>query len=233
MISIIIPTYNEVENLPVLIERITGSMEKNEFEIIIVDDNSPDGTGALADELSNADDRVSVIHRNGKRGLASAVVDGFIHAKGEILGVMDADLSHPPEVIPLFISRIIKHEAEFVIGSRYINEGEIRNWPIKRKITSTIATLMARPLTNVKDPMSGFFFLTNDVIKGVKFNPLGYKIGLEIIVKGNYKNIVEIPFTFKDRMSGESKLDLKEELNYIRHLSKLYWYVLKRIAGFN
>lgn len=229
MISIIIPTYNEVENFQVLTDRITTSLNKNEFEIIIVDDNSPDGTGELADKLSNNNDQISVIHRNSKNGLASAVVDGFLHAKGEIIGVMDADLSHPPEIIPMLILPIIENKTDFVIGSRYISEGETNDWSKKRQITSIAATLLARPLTDVKDPMSGLFFIKKEVIKDVKLNPLGYKIGLEIIVKGNYKNIMEIPFTFQNRMNGESKLGLKEELNYIHHLLKLYWYVMKKM----
>ena len=229
MISIIIPTYNEVENLPVLTDKITTLLNKNEFEIIIVDDNSPDGTGELADKLSNNNDQISVIHRNSKNGLASAVVDGFLHAKGEIFGVMDADLSHPPEIIPMLISPILENKADFVIGSRYISEGETKDWSNKRKITSIAATLLARPLTDVKDPMSGLFFIKKEVIKDVKLNPLGYKIALEIIVKGNYKNILEVPFTFQNRVNGESKLGFKEELNYILHLSKLYWYVMKKM----
>ena len=197
-------------------------------DVIIVDDNSPDGTGRVADELSSENNKIKVLHRKGKEGLSSAVMEGFNYATGEIIGVMDADLSHPPEVIPKLVLPILNGESEFALASRYLENEEIEKWPFIRKITSRGATILARPLTNISDPMSGFFFFKKNILVGVTLSPIGYKIMLEILVKGNYQNIKEIPFIFKDRYKGESKLNWREHVNYLGHLTKLYMYVLKK-----
>ena len=223
MISIIIPTYNEKENIKKLIVSINKILKKNKHEIIIVDDNSPDGTGKTVDELSKKYP-VKCIHRTGKLGLASAVIDGFKTAKGLIIGVMDADFSHDINVIPKLIRPIINNEAELTIGSRYIKEGGIENWPLKRKIISRGATLLSLPLTKIKDPMSGFFFLKKEVIEGIELNAKGYKILLEIIVKGSYDKVKEIPYTFVDRKSGKSKLNKSEYIDYLKNLFNLIKY---------
>lgn len=233
MITIILPTYNEKDNLTPLINAIFDVLNKNLLQgyVLIVDDNSPDGTGKIADDISKKNNMVNVFHRSSKQGLSSAVVEGFKHAKGEIIGVMDADLSHPPEVIPKLIQPIIDGEAEFVIASRYIKNEKIKDWTLNRKIISWVATILARPLTNVSDPMSGFFFFKKKILDGAELSPIGYKIMLEIIVKGNYSNIKEIPFTFKDRYKGESKLNWKEHFNYVHHLFKLYIYTIKKLTS--
>jgi dolichol-phosphate mannosyltransferase len=225
LISIIIPTYNERENLERIIDRIFNVLCENELngEVIVVDDSSPDGTGKLADQLKKQY-MLEVLHRKDKRGLSSAVLEGFKIADGDIIGVMDADHSHPPECIPKLVEPIKKGKADMAIGSRYISGGSIINWTTKRKIVSKCATLIARPLTNIKDPMSGFFFLKREVIEGIDFSAKGYKIGLEIIVKGNHKKVIEIPYTFRDREVGKSKLNPKEYLNYLSHALGLYTY---------
>jgi len=224
-VSIIIPVYNEKENLPNLVEMIFIELHKNDLEgeVVVVDDNSPDGTGEIAEQLKRQYN-LKVLHRMDKRDLSSAVLDGFEITDGDIIGVMDADFSHPPELIPELVEPIKKGKADMAIGSRYISGGGIINWTIKRKIVSRGATLIARPLTKIKDPMSGFFFLKREVIEGVDFNPKGYKICLEIIVKGNYKKVIEIPYTFRDREVGKSKLNLKEYCNYLSHALGLYRY---------
>jgi len=229
MISIIIPTYNEKENLPELIDKIFSILHENELdgEVVIVDDDSPDGTGRIAENLKKTYN-LQVLIRKDKRGLASAVLDGLKIAKGDILGVMDADLSHPPELIPKMIEPIIGGDVDLVIGSRYIKGGGTRDWPLKRRIVSIGAILLSRPLTGVRDSVSGFFFLKRDVINDVYLDPRGYKIGLEIIVKGNYKKVKEIPFTFMDRQKGESKLSLRECYDYLVHLFSLYRYRIAR-----
>jgi len=221
MISIIIPTYNEKENIKKLILDINRILKKD-FEIIVVDDNSQDGTGRIVDKLKKYN--AKCIHRKGKLGLASAVIEGFKAAKGEIIGVMDADFSHDINVIPKLIKPIINNEAELTIGSRYIQGGKIENWPLKRKIISRGATLLSLLLTTVKDPMSGFFFLNKEVIKGIELNAKGYKILLEIIVKGKYNKVNEIPYTFVDRKAGKSKLNKKEYIDYLRNLGNLLRY---------
>ncbi len=230
-ITIIIPTYNEKENLPILVKSIFDVFQENflQGDVIIVDDNSPDGTGRIADELSLKNNKIKVLHRKGKEGLSSAVMEGFRHATGEIIGVMDADLSHPPEVIPELVRPILEGKSDFVIASRYNNNEKIENWPITRKILSRGATLLAKPLSNVSDPMSGFFFIKRNVIECIDLSPIGYKIMLEILVKGKYNGIKEVPFSFRDRYKGESKLDGKEHLNYLHHLVRLYLYIFKRL----
>ena len=205
MVSIIIPTYNERGNIQRLLKRtFRVFQERNiEGEMVIVDDASPDGTGKLAQELGKHYP-LQVLIRKDKRGLASAVLDGFRIAKGEILGVMDGDLSHPPEEIPQLMEPIIEGRADFVIASRYVEGGDMENWTPKRKIVSRAATILARPLTKIKDPLSGFFLLKKAVVTHAKLDPKGYKIGLEIIVRGDFKNVVEVPYTFKNIEYGKS-----------------------------
>jgi len=190
-------------------------------EIVIVDDASPDGTGEYAEELGKQYP-VSVLHRAGKLGLSTAVIEGFAKAKGDILVVMDADLSHPPEKITEMVSRITDDGADMVVGSRYVPGGKVENWPIHRRAISKGATMLARWLTDIKDPMSGFFALRRTVIDGVELNPIGYKIGLEILVKGKISKAVEVPITFADRKAGKSKLGASVYLKYIDHCISLY-----------
>lgn len=229
-VSVIIPTFNERDNLPILLERITKALNGTSSEIIIVDDNSPDGTWKRAEELREQYENLRVLRRTDKRGLSSAVLDGFEMAQGDILGVIDADLSHPPEKIPELLEPIFNGEAEMTIGSRYIDEGGIEKWSFLRKLYSKTATLLVLGLTKVKDPMSGFLFLRKEVIENKELNPLGFKIGLEILVKGNYKSALEVPIIFGDRAYGESKLGGGVVLEYLIQLSNLYVskYILRK-----
>jgi len=146
--------------------------------------------------------------------------------------VMDADLSHPPEKIPEILSYMKatrgSRRFDMVFGSRHVSGGKIENWPFRRKVVSKAAGLMARPVTFLKDPMSGFFFLKRSVIQGKKLNPKGFKIGLEIAVKGRHSGIKEVPITFRDRESGKSKMNRREIVNYLLHLMSLYRYKLLR-----
>lgn len=231
-VSIIIPTYNERENLPLLIEKIFKIFRENSIdgEVVVVDDNSPDGTGKIAEKFKKKY-KMQVLHRKSKLGLSSAVLDGIAIAKGDVIGVMDADLSHPPEEIPKFL-KAIENGADFAIGSRYKKGGKIENWEIKRKIISKGAKLLAKPLTNITDPTSGFFFFRKNLINGIELNPKGFKIGLEILVKAKPKKIVEIPHTFVGRKKGESKLKSIEYLNYLHHLFSLYFFKAEQFLKF-
>ena len=231
-ISIIIPTYNERENIGKIVKNILDVCRKLNIEIIIVDDNSPDGTGKIADKLSKKyPKKVFVIHRKAKSNLSPAVIDGFKVAKGSYIGVMDADLSHPPELIPKFIQYLDKG-FDMLIGSRHIKGGGIEDWTVPRRIVSFFATMLCRPLADIKDPMSGYFFIKRSVINNAKLVPRGYKIGLEIAVKGNVTRIKEIPFFFKNRVHGKSKLYFKVYMAFLRQLLDLYWYKLgKMIKG--
>ncbi len=224
-VSIIIPTYNERGNIEKLIPQIFKSCEALDasVEVVIVDDNSPDGTGAVAEELGRKYN-VRVLHRAGKLGLASAAIKGFSESKSNILGVMDADISHPPQTLPELIRPILKGEAELTVGSRYIKGGGVEVWPFHRKLISGGATLMARHLTRVKDPMSGIFFMKRSVIEGISLNAKGYKIGLEVIVKGKYSKVSEVPYIFRNRFVGKSKLTLMEYVHYLRNLIVLTAY---------
>lgn len=217
------PTYNERANLEELVSRIETACSHAglEAEVVIVDDNSPDGTGAFAEELGRTH-RIKTVHRAGKLGLSSAVLEGFKAASGDILVVMDADLSHPPEKIPEMVAKVLAGEAEVVFGSRYVEGGSVESWPFYRKIISKGATLLARGLTKVKDPMSGFFALKRSVVEGVELNPVGYKIGLEVLVKGRYEKVAEVPIHFANRKAGKSKLGGSEFLKYLDHVSMLY-----------
>jgi dolichol-phosphate mannosyltransferase len=228
MISIVTPTYNERENIRLLIEGISQAMSGRKYEIIVVDDNSSDGTGEIAKQLSK-DYPVKILMRNGKFGLASAILTGFEHAKGKIIGVIDADLQHPPEYLLEFVKAIEQGDCDVAVGSRYTNGGGIDGWTKKRLLTSKVAVLLAKPLVGgVHDPMSGFFFLKRSVIEGVRLNPTGYKLGLEILVKGKYRKLKEIPYTFKQRKNGASKLNKSEIFSYLRLLKDLYLYKIGR-----
>ena len=225
-ITLVIPTYNEAGNIPILVEKVFKifSDEKLEGKIIIVDDDSPDQTWKVAENLQDKYPNLKVLRRLEKRGLSSAVLDGFAMANTEIVGVIDADLSHPPEKIPELVAPIINGEADFTLGSRYIDQGGTKNWPLKRRLSSKIATLAVLGLTKVKDPMSGFFFLKKDLINNVELSPKGFKIGLEILVRGNCEKVVEVPIVFRDREYGESKLSSNVIVDYLVHVSKLYLF---------
>lgn len=223
-ISIIIPTYNERENLLPLLERLSSSLAGHDYEVIIVDDNSPDGTGELAEELAGRFP-LRVVHREKKLGLASAVVEGMSAAGGDHLVVMDADLQHPPEVVPKLVCAL--KDAELAIASRYVRGGGMEGWALSRRIISQVAKLIPRipfaQVRGIKDPLSGFFALKREVIEGVKLEPIGFKILLEILVKGKYARVTEVPFTFRRRERGKSTFSLGEQINYLRHILRLAW----------
>jgi dolichol-phosphate mannosyltransferase len=232
-VSIIVPTYREAENLPVLVPRIAAALDRAELrgEILIVDDNSPDDTAGVCEELRRQYP-VRLEIRTRERGLSSAVVHGMRLARGECLLVMDADLSHPPEKIPDLIAALRTDETDFVIGSRYVaGAGTDEHWGLFRWLNSKVATWMARPLTTARDPMAGFFALRRQSLESAaNLDPIGYKIGLELMVKCGCRCVKEVPIYFRDRLHGESKLSLKEQLNYLRHLKRLYEFKLGRLA---
>lgn len=225
-ISIVVPTYNERENLPILIEKLQNILSNIDFEMIVIDDNSPDKTWKLAEEMAKEHSFLKVIRRLNEKDLSTAVLEGFKNANGDIILVMDADLQHPPEKIVNMLERM-ENGADIVIGSRYTKGGEIEEWNIVRKFYSKFATFLAHvflPKSRaVMDPLSGFFMLKKEVIKNVKLNPVGYKILLEILAKGRYQNLEEEPIKFKKREKGKSSLDAKVQIKYMRHLLYLSW----------
>lgn len=222
--SIVIPTYNEAGGIERLIRELDAVFKQNALdgEIIVVDDNSPDGTGAIVDRLSS-EFPVRCLHRPGKLGLSSGVIDGWRAARpeSEALGAMDADFSHDITILPKLV-HALEDGYGLAVGSRYVRGGGITNWPWKRVITSKVACALAQPLTRIKDITSGYFLVRRSAIEGVELDPIGFKIGLEVIAKGHYGKALEVPYVFTDRVLGESKLNNKEIVNYLKQLRKLY-----------
>ncbi len=222
-ISLIIPTLNEREAIAPLFLRLDAVARamapEHALEVVLVDDASTDGTVVAARTCAVSFSLV-VVERK-ERGLATAVIAGFVAATGDVLGVMDADLSHPPELIPQLVAAL--QSADLVVGSRHAAGGVVEEWPWYRLYASALMMQLTRPLgVPVRDPLSGFFFLRRSVIDGVTLSPIGYKILLEILVKGRYKTVREVPYTFRNRGVGKSKMDLAEAMRYLRHLGRLY-----------
>jgi len=222
-VSIIVPTFREADNLPHLLARLDQlrTSHRLQLEVLIMDDQSRDGSAEAV--AATGFDWVRFIEREGERGLSPAVIDGLRAARHPVLVVMDADLSHPPEKIPDLILALEAGQ-QMVIGSRYVPGGSTDDdWGIFRWLNSRVATLLARPLTAASDPMAGYFAMRrSDFLKAQSLNPVGYKIALELIVKCGVENVGEVPIHFSDRVHGESKLTLKEQLRYIQHLRRLY-----------
>lgn len=227
-VSVIVPTFREAGNLPELVKRLDAVRVQHELvlELVICDDDSQDGTEEFVAGCGR--DWVRLIVRRDERGLSSAVLAGIAAARHELLVVMDADLSHPPERIPDLLAEL-ERGADMVIGSRYVPGASTEeSWGAMRWLNSQVATLLARPFTRVRDPMSGFFALRRSTVaRASDLNPIGYKIGLELIVKGRCQDVREVPIHFSDRLIGDSKLSLKERLLYLQHISRLVLYVLR------
>ncbi len=228
LLSLVIPTYNESKNITPLIERVTQSLKKftDSFEIIVVDDDSPDGTWRVAQGLTKNNHRLRVIRRIGEKGLATAVAAGWREAKGEVLGVIDGDLQHPPDTLPELLNSIIHTNADVVVASRHVGKGGVSDWSFIRRFLSwsgaLLATLMLPGiLKTVRDPMSGYFLIKRSVIESVNLKPKGYKILVEVLARGKYKTVVEVPYVFEERKEGGSKLGPKQYFEFLIHLSKL------------
>ena len=228
-VSVIVPTLNEAENIGKLIPAIHKALQDN-YTIVIVDDNSTDGTQDIVRVLSETYP-VKLIARPGKLGLASAVIDGMKSQRAEAYIVMDADFSHPPELLSGIRANLETHD--LVVASRHVKGGGVSGWPLKRRIISGVAIIMARPLTRVKDTTTGFFAVRGACLENVTLTPVGFKIGLECFVKARWNSYIEIPFIFTDRRHGSSKLRGGEFLDYLKHLLRLYIYVIKNRRAFH
>lgn len=230
-VSIIIPTYNESQNILKILKSIGEILTPDvSAQAIVVDDNSPDGTGKVVENhIKNvkrvADYTIDIIHRTAKRGLSSAILKGIQYAKSDTIIVMDSDFSHPPQIIPKMIEAL-KHHCDIVIASRYVKGGNIIGWPLKRKLMSKMATAIAKKGLGVKttDPMSGFFAFKRPILTGLKFDAIGYKMLLEILVKTKGVTIKEIPYSFTDRKFGSSKVSFSVACDYAKSVWKLYRY---------
>ena len=221
MLSIILPTYLERDNLAILLPKIAGAVGRPDYEIIIVDDDSRDGTRELVSAIASKDPRVRLLKRKCKLGLASAIQDGAAFSKGKDILVMDADLSHPPEKIMELCAAL--DGADIVVASRNLPGGGVENWPIERKVISSGATLIARLLigARISDPMSGFFAVKKDVFNRTQFRVKGYKILLNILADNPGIKVVEVPYMFRNRFAGRTKLGAVEIVNYLADIARL------------
>ncbi len=243
MLSIILPTFNEAKNLPELLRKIAGVMGSMEYEVIVVDDNSPDETWKVAEDLQKEHAALRVIKRVGRKGLSSAVVEGFDAAKGDTLLVMDSDLQHDPALISQ-LRDVIKQGASIAVASRYMEGGSVGEWVRGRRLLSKTATWLTRkiPRTEVSDPMSGFFALSRTAYQSVRdqLHPTGFKILFEILAhlpRGT--KAAEVPLVFTMRLHGQSKLSLKVQVEFlfqilrmlmVRFQSPFFWVVSVLLA---
>ncbi len=220
-----VPTYREVESIPHLVTRLQCLRESSalDLELLLMDDDSRDGSEELVASLALP--WVKLVSRKTNRGLSYAVLEGLMLSTRETFVVMDADLSHPPEKIPEMLAAL-DEGIEVAVGSRFIEGGSTADsWGLLRWLNSRMATLLALPLTTLSDPMSGFFAMRRATfLAGREFNPVGYKILLELIIKCRCRRIIDIPIHFGNRRFGESKLSFREQLKFIRHLRRLYIY---------
>lgn len=229
-LSLVIPTYQERENVVLLVPRLVALLEpefSGRYELIVVDDNSPDSTAQVALELSQDYPQLQVIRRQGERGLATAVIRGWQAGQGEILAVIDADLQHPPEVLLQQLAAIADG-ADLVVASRHVSGGGVSDWNIGRRILSRGAQLLGLlvlpgVLSRVSDPLSGYFMVRRAAIAGQKLNPVGYKILIEVLARGTFDTIQEVSYVFQERQDGQSKVTYKQYLEYIQHLITLWW----------
>jgi dolichol-phosphate mannosyltransferase len=227
-LTVIIPTFREEANIKNIVTAVDDVFREHALngEILVVDDNSPDGTIAIVNELKKDRPNLSLLVRTADHGLSQSVVDGFLHASSEVFVVIDADFSHPPALIPK-IYQEIRAGSDVVIGSRYMEGGGIRKWPLKRRVISLGATLLGRFLfPEVTDPVSGFFAIRKSVVAGARLKPRGYKILLEVLGKGSWKTEREIPFEFSDREVGASKLKVKTIVEYAQQVADIAVYSL-------
>lgn len=229
-ISIVVPTFREAENLPHLVERIDAALSDSgiEWELVLADDDSGDGSEVIVAELARHLPVRMEVRRERPRDLSLSVLAGIRASRHDSVVVMDADLSHPPEHIVDLI-RALDGDCDMALGSRYVSGGHVdRGWSRWRFLNSHVATLLARPLVRCSDPMSGFFALDRRVLTDFeKLRPVGYKIGLELMVRERLR-VVEVPISFADRDLGSSKMNLRQQFNYLRHLKRLY---LHRFGG--
>ncbi len=227
--TLVIPTYNEAANIESLCSLLVEVLSKNniDFEVIVVDDNSPDQTWKIAQAIAEKDRRISVIRRTNEKGLATAVIAGWESAKGVILGVMDGDLQQPPELVPLLLNKLNEDTLiDVVIASRNIKGAMVSRRSAWRKFVSWLGTfistlLLPKLLAQVSDPMSGFFILRKEVINNKPLTPLGYKILLEVLAKGTYRKVIEVPYIFVKRKKGGSKAGIRQYLLTFIYLLRL------------
>jgi dolichol-phosphate mannosyltransferase len=226
-LALVIPALREAENIRTLLPKVRAALDPLEipYEILIVDDDSRDGTEEIVSAIAREDPRVRLLVRKGVRGLSGAVLCGWRHTDAEIVGVMDADLQHPPELLPRLVSSILSGH-DLAIGSRYTEGGGTGQWNAVRKFLSTAAVWATWPIQRrgirARDPMTGFFLVRHECLDGIEFQPSGFKLLLEVLVRGRIRSIEEVPFAFGSRNRGASKANFKVGWDYARLLLRLY-----------
>jgi dolichol-phosphate mannosyltransferase len=238
-LAIVVPTYNEVRNVPLIVAAVEQALGDIRWEIVFVDDHSPDGTAGQARALALADPRVRVVHRYGRRGLASACVEGILATAAPFVAVMDGDMQHDEAVLVDMFRRISAGDVDLVVGSRYVEGGGVGDWDKRRAAMSRFATTLANRLTRtaIGDPMSGFFMLTRPAFMAALpgLSSVGFKILLDIAASSPTPlRVAEVPFTFRTRQHGESKLDGLVLWEYLQLLlDKAFGHIIPvRFIGF-
>ena len=225
-LGLVIPTLNEAGNIAAALQRVRASLDPlgATYDITVVDDDSRDGTAQVVQEIAAQDPRVKLLVRRGERGLAGAVIYGWQHTDAELLAVMDADLQHPPELLSDLL-KAIHHGYDIAVASRYVTEDAVKGWNPVRRLVSMLGTWVTLPLQKrnirIKDPLSGFFVVRRTCIAGIPLHSQGFKILLEILVRGRIRSAAEVPFLFGLRYAGKSKASLKVALDYFSLLGRL------------
>jgi dolichol-phosphate mannosyltransferase len=226
-LALVIPTLCEAPNIRAVVDRARTSLDPLgvPYELIVVDDDSRDGIEDIVMGMASEDDRVRFLSRAGQRGLSGAVVHGWRHSQAEVLGVIDADLQHPPELLPQ-LWRALEAGNDLALASRYARSGDRRGWHPARHLLSYLAIQLTGPLQRpgmrVADPMSGFFLVRRRSLQGLVLRPSGFKILLEILVRADLRSVAEVPFTFGARQAGKSKAGLGVGMDYLGLLAKLW-----------
>jgi len=221
-----VPTLNEAANIEPVLEKVVVALSGSSvgWEILVVDDDSSDGTPNVVKRFAEFEPRVRLLVRTGQRGLAGAITYGWAHTDADLLGVIDADLQHPPELLPTLITKVADG-CDIAIASRYVQPHSIDGWNPLRAAISRASLLASKPVQNpalaVKDPMSGYFVLRRKCISGVDFQPTGFKLLLEILARGHVGSVMEVPFKFAPRRQGKSKANLMTAVHYLSLLWRL------------
>ena len=226
--SLVIPTYNEKENIQQLITNLIQVLDKivpQEYELIVVDDDSSDRTWKSALELSIKYPQVKIARRKSEKGLATAVIRGWQTSRGKILGVIDADLQHSPQILIQLWQKMEKG-ADLAIASRNVAGGGVSEWSMARRFLSRGAQalgllILPEVMRRISDPMSGYFLVRRDAVMGMILQPLGYKILVEVMARGRIRWISEVGYIFQERKRGESKVKYRQYFEYVRHLLRL------------
>ncbi len=229
LLSVVVPTFNEASHVQDLLAEIEHNLAGRDYEIVVVDDNSPDGTHARVQEYGRKHARIRGILRTNQKGLATAVIEGMRQSRGTYVVVMDSDFQHPPSTVPQLLDAALEGDADCVVASRYAPGGSQTGFPAARRVISWGARTLAvlgLPVVRrnkVRDPMSGFFLVRRDRVPLDELRPRGYKILVEILARSRLERVTEVGYAFQNRRGGQSKLRIKTQIDYMLHVVSLAW----------